>query len=139
MGSSKRRLSPEDLEKIATLWLKGWTIQDIAKAIHCHKNTISRQVAKLRKLWNQEISILPAEIVAELRHLKAEAWKLGLKNPGTQRLIAWCIEQEARIAGIYQQPKDTISTEIRVAGHSPEEMRQILIERVQRLIGPTDN
>jgi len=96
-------------------------------------------VAKLRNLWNQEISILPAEIVAEIRQLKAEAWKLGLKNPGAQKLIAWCIEQEARIAGIYQQPKDAVSTEIRVAGHSPEEMKALLLECVQRLIGPANN
>lgn len=94
---------------------------------------------KLREKWNQEIAILPVEVVAQLRQLRAEAWKLGLDNPGIQKLIAWTIEQEARIAGIYQQPKDSNTTEIRVAGHSPEEMRQILTEKVQRLIGPHDN
>ncbi|HOA51333.1 MAG TPA: hypothetical protein PKI05_03695 [Thermogutta sp.] len=64
---------------------------------------------------------------------------MGLQHPGVQRLIAWTIEQEARIAGVYQQPKDTNTTEIRVAGHTPEQVREMLLERVRRLLGPSDN
>jgi|GEM_PF-5351517 len=134
-----KHLSPEQVEQVAELWLKGWSVSQIARQMGYPERTISRWVKKLREKWNQEISILPAEIVAELRQLRAEAWKVGLRHPGVQKLIAWCIEQEARIAGIYQQPRDTNTTEIRVAGHSPEQLREVLMEKVQRLLGPRNN
>ncbi len=134
-----KHLSPEQVERVGELWLKGWTISQIARELNYPHKTISVWVRKLREKWDQEISILPAEIVAQLRQLRAEAWKVGLKHPGAQRLIAWTIEQEARIAGVYQQPKDTNTTEIRVAGHTPEQVREMLLEKVRRLLGPSDN
>jgi hypothetical protein len=124
-------------------WREEWR----ADALRCRDEVLAALRMLRYEAWRRHGQAMRVpqsheQIFEELRRVGAKGQPLKRvlgtirrwDQAGWLRLVAWTIEHEARLLGVYRQPEGA-GLELRVAGRAPEDVERSLVERIQRLLG----
>ena len=98
-------------QEVSELYLRGWSMNDIAEKLKIDRTTVSRDLSELRKEWLERsinhVAQKKAIELAKIDQLEATYWdawdasKLGKKgNPAYLTGVQWCISERCKIIGI---------------------------------------
>lgn len=144
-------VTPEVLERIGDLYLRGGTLRNIAEAVDVSKRTIEHHLEhSIKPLWQSELIVNAREQLARVEYLYRIAWERfessSTKNPQDELamvpfmgifdklkrhgevqwldVVKWCIDYTAKIGGLYAAKRVRLESSggLRVAGKTPSEV-----------------
>ena len=168
----RRPVTPEVLQKIGRMWLRGQNNCEIAKEIGVDESTVRYHLQNhIRPIWHEDMRSRLAEDLAKVALLERTAWERfeskvpcethaqvekALLEDGNKprivkqavrkitrtgevawlQIVQWCLEFRARIHGHFAPTRHQVydGSEFRVAGMTPVQVDQMMLERLMEKI-----
>ena len=116
--------------RVAKLALRGMGVGEIARELGVHRNTISRDLAALRRLWQEAAAATAAEHLAELLarldQVEQAAWaQVEQFGPKALQVVVAALRQRAEVLGLNKVQVNLAASVRRVEEMSDEELLAI--------------